>query len=308
MPLASGYLRAWKLLLYPSVNARLLPPKRNPVAAAGTSGRRGRQRDAGTGRRAGRLGMAAYRLRSGPDVRTSVRRQGRAGSRAMRQNTFTPETELVVYSDAVPPTNPELRRAAELGIPALSYFQMLGRLTADRHTVAMAGTHGKSTTTAMAAHILVEAGCDPTVFCGATPLGATSGGRADADGSPLPLGEGQGVRASCATWRSATGPHPNPLPKGEGTACWSRRASIGPISCTSGRGTPPSWASSPTISTATTRWTNSNGPSDSSPPRCRRTDCCWCGTIVHRPAGRRPACRAGWSRSDCAPRPIGRPM
>ena len=108
---------------------------------------------------------------------------------------LSPETELVVYSDAVPPTNPELRRAAELGIPVLSYFQMLGRLTADRHTVAIAGTHGKSTTTAMAAHILVEAGCDPTVFCGATPLGATSGGRAGR-GSPLPLGEGQGVRAS----------------------------------------------------------------------------------------------------------------
>ena len=99
---------------------------------------------------------------------------------------------MVVYSDAVPPTNPELRRAAELGIPVLSYFQMLGRLTADRHTVAIAGTHGKSTTTAMAAHILVEAGYDPTVFCGATPLGATSGGRAGR-GSPLLLGEGPGA-------------------------------------------------------------------------------------------------------------------
>ena len=108
---------------------------------------------------------------------------------------LSPETELVVHSDAVPPTNPELRRAAELGIPAISYFQMLGRLTADRHTVAIAGTHGKSTTTAMAAHILVEAGHDPAVFCGATPLGGTSGGRTGR-GSPLPLGEGQGVRAS----------------------------------------------------------------------------------------------------------------
>ena len=89
-----------------------------------------------------------------------------------------PETELVVFSDAVPEENPELRRAKELGIPAISYFQMLGRVSADAHVVAIAGTHGKSTTTAMAAHVLVEAGLDPTVFCGASPLGARSGGRA----------------------------------------------------------------------------------------------------------------------------------
>ena len=88
------------------------------------------------------------------------------------------ETELVIFSDAVPAENPELRRAVELGIPALSYFQMLGRFSADGHVVAVAGTHGKSTTTAMAAHVLVEAGLDPTVFCGATPLGAASGGHA----------------------------------------------------------------------------------------------------------------------------------
>ncbi len=107
-----------------------------------------------------------------------------------------PKTELVVYSDAVPASNPELRRAAELDIPTMSYFQMLGRLCADRHTVAVAGTHGKSTTTAMAAHVLIEAGRDPTVFCGATPLGAASGGRAGGI-SPLLSGEGQGVRAGC---------------------------------------------------------------------------------------------------------------
>ena len=106
---------------------------------------------------------------------------------------LTSETELVVYSDAIPPTNPELLRAAELGVPALSYFQMLGRLTEGRHTVAVAGTHGKSTTTAMAAHILVESDRDPTVFCGATPLGATSGGRA---GNGLVLVEACEYRAN----------------------------------------------------------------------------------------------------------------
>jgi UDP-N-acetylmuramate--alanine ligase len=88
------------------------------------------------------------------------------------------ETDLVVYSDAVPTENPERRRAVELGIPAISYFQMLGRLGVGRRTVGVAGTHGKSTTAAMLAHVLVQAGRDPMAVFGATPLGATSGGRA----------------------------------------------------------------------------------------------------------------------------------
>ena len=95
------------------------------------------------------------------------------------------ETELVIYSDAVPAENPELRRAVRRGLPLLSYFQMLGRLTAGCHCVAIAGTHGKSTTTAMAAQVLVEAGRDPTVFCGATPFGGSSGGRAGHNGLVL---------------------------------------------------------------------------------------------------------------------------
>jgi UDP-N-acetylmuramate--alanine ligase len=91
---------------------------------------------------------------------------------------LSPDIKLVIRSDAVPMENPELRRATELGIPTISYFEMLGRIGANRDTIAIAGTHGKSTTTAMAAHILVEAGQDPTVFCGATPFGKISGGRA----------------------------------------------------------------------------------------------------------------------------------
>lgn len=86
--------------------------------------------------------------------------------------------DVVVYSDAVPADNPELRRAADRGIPVYSYFQMLGRLMDRCRGLAIAGTHGKSTTTAMAAEILVRAGLDPTVVCGATPLGRPSGGRA----------------------------------------------------------------------------------------------------------------------------------
>ena len=90
---------------------------------------------------------------------------------------IAPETEQVIYSSAVPPQNPELRRAAEMGIPTLSYAQMLGRLMSGKRGIAVAGTHGKSTTTAMLGHVLVEAGCDPSVIVGATPLAAASGRR-----------------------------------------------------------------------------------------------------------------------------------
>ena len=76
-----------------------------------------------------------------------------------------------------------LRGAAELGIPQYSYFQVLGQWMSAAEGLAVAGTHGKSTTTAMAADVFCEAGLDPTVLYGAAPLGyrplgQRSGGRA----------------------------------------------------------------------------------------------------------------------------------
>lgn len=87
------------------------------------------------------------------------------------------DADLVVHSLAVPEDNPEVAQARTAGIATYNYPQMLGRLMAGRYGLAVAGTHGKSTTTAMAAAILTLAGHDPTVLAGAAPLGATSGGR-----------------------------------------------------------------------------------------------------------------------------------
>ncbi len=87
------------------------------------------------------------------------------------------DVEILIYSSAVSAANPELRRASELGIPILSYAEMLGRLMQGHCGLAVAGTHGKSTVTAMAAEILVAAGCDPTVVYGAMPRGGGHGGR-----------------------------------------------------------------------------------------------------------------------------------
>jgi len=74
--------------------------------------------------------------------------------------------ELLVYSDAVPEDNPERAEAARQGIPQLSYFAMLGKVSVGKRTLAVAGTHGKTTTTGMLAKILIDAGAKPTTIVG----------------------------------------------------------------------------------------------------------------------------------------------
>ncbi len=74
---------------------------------------------------------------------------------------------LVVVSTAVPGRNPEVKRAAELGIEIISRGMMLARLMGAKRGIAIAGTHGKTTTTSMVAMILKAAGMDPTYLVGA---------------------------------------------------------------------------------------------------------------------------------------------
>jgi len=75
-------------------------------------------------------------------------------------------TDLLVYSDAVPEDNPERIAAQERGIAQLSYFQVLGRVSSGMTTVAVAGTHGKTTTTGMLARILRDADVDASAIIG----------------------------------------------------------------------------------------------------------------------------------------------
>ncbi|MFZ2167309.1 MAG: Mur ligase domain-containing protein [Minisyncoccia bacterium] len=79
------------------------------------------------------------------------------------------DADVVVYSDAVVEGSegfPERARARELGIRELSYFAMLGEVSKGKRTVAVAGTHGKTTTTGMLACILHDAGAEPTAIVG----------------------------------------------------------------------------------------------------------------------------------------------
>lgn len=77
------------------------------------------------------------------------------------------DADVLVYSPAIGPENAERRRALQMGIPQFSYSQMLGALMKGRRGVCIAGTHGKSTTTAMTGWILSVAGFAPSVVIGA---------------------------------------------------------------------------------------------------------------------------------------------
>ncbi|HUO84642.1 MAG TPA: UDP-N-acetylmuramate--L-alanine ligase [Thermoanaerobaculia bacterium] len=76
------------------------------------------------------------------------------------------EADLVVVSSAIRQSSPEVLRARELKRPVIRRAEMLGEITRLKKGIAIAGTHGKTTTSAMTATVLVEAGLDPTLIIG----------------------------------------------------------------------------------------------------------------------------------------------
>lgn len=76
--------------------------------------------------------------------------------------------DLVVYSEAVPPTNPERQEAERRKIPQKSYFEFLGDVTKDMRTIAVAGTHGKTSTCGLLAAAMKESKFDASFFVGST--------------------------------------------------------------------------------------------------------------------------------------------
>ena len=76
------------------------------------------------------------------------------------------DTELLIYSDAIPQSNVERIRAREMSIPEMSYFEALGEVSKQARTIAVAGTHGKTTTTGMLAVMLAQAKKEPTAIIG----------------------------------------------------------------------------------------------------------------------------------------------
>ena len=80
---------------------------------------------------------------------------------------ITEDIDLVVYTAAIHPDNPEYRRAEELHIPMMERARMVGQVMKNYSSaIAISGTHGKTTTTSIASHIFMEAGLDPTISVG----------------------------------------------------------------------------------------------------------------------------------------------
>ena len=77
-----------------------------------------------------------------------------------------PSIHIMVYSSAIKPSNPEIIAAQQKGIPTIPRALMLAELMRTKYSVAIAGSHGKTTTTSLISHILIEAGLDPTVIIG----------------------------------------------------------------------------------------------------------------------------------------------
>ena len=85
--------------------------------------------------------------------------------------------DVVVVSSAVPPENPEIRAALAQRIPLVQRAEMLGELMRFRYSIAVAGTHGKTTTTSLVASTLAEGGADPTFVIGGRLASAASNAR-----------------------------------------------------------------------------------------------------------------------------------
>lgn len=83
-----------------------------------------------------------------------------------RAEQVTPETDVVVISSAVKFSNPEVIRARELMIPVIPRAEMLAELMRLKYGIAVAGTHGKTTTTSLVAAVLAQAHLDPTMVIG----------------------------------------------------------------------------------------------------------------------------------------------
>ena len=135
----------------------------------------------------GMSGIAALMLRLGvtvtgsdtkpSDVTRRLESRGAAVAYGQRPENIPTDTELVVVTAAIKPDNPELIEANRRGIAVQKYAQVLGRVALQFRTIAVSGTHGKTTTTAMVTCMLRKMGLDPSYVVGAAvgSLGGSSG-------------------------------------------------------------------------------------------------------------------------------------
>lgn len=123
-------------------------------------------------------------LKEGPTV-TRLRENGATIAIGHRSGNLT-DADVVVTSSAIQADNPEVAAALSRRIPVIPRAEMLAELMRFRYGIAVAGTHGKTTTTSLIASVLMEADLDPTFVIG---------GRLESAGSSARLGQGRFIVA-----------------------------------------------------------------------------------------------------------------
>src|SRR3989344_9402489 len=104
--------------------------------------------------------------RDSSEITEELKKEGAKIFIGQNAENIDASVDLVVFTVAIPEDNPELKKARELNIPLLTYPETLEVISRGKYTIAVSGTHGKTTTTAMVAQVLIEAGLDPTVLVG----------------------------------------------------------------------------------------------------------------------------------------------
>lgn len=109
---------------------------------------------------------------SGSDIKDSATTQhlkslGANIKIGQQASNITDDIQLVVYTAAIHEDNPEYQAVINKGIPMMSRATLLGQIMSNyKHAICVSGTHGKTTTTSMLSHILLEANLDPTISVG----------------------------------------------------------------------------------------------------------------------------------------------
>lgn len=112
----------------------------------------------------GKIVSGSDRTPSG--ITRSLETEGATFFPEQRASNITHDVDLVIYTEAMPQDHEELLQARTLGIQTMNYFEALGMVANQYYLIAVAGSHGKTTTTAMLIDIFEEAGLDPSAVVG----------------------------------------------------------------------------------------------------------------------------------------------
>ncbi|MGB8815976.1 MAG: UDP-N-acetylmuramate--L-alanine ligase [Minisyncoccia bacterium] len=100
------------------------------------------------------------------EITKSLEKEGAKIFVGHNAKNISKETDLVIYTVAISKENPEFLEAQKRKIKTITYAEALHEISKDKFTIAVSGTHGKTTTTAMIAKVMMDVGLDPTVIVG----------------------------------------------------------------------------------------------------------------------------------------------